>query len=208
MPSHQPGDGAAFEEPTDFLAGQAREGDRRSFAGLYERVGPALHAWVRIRSIGSLQGRAEPDEIMQAIWLRALEKIGSYDPAKGEFRGWIFRVARNVMYEFHRAALDREARQQPMPDQASMAAWASTSTSVSRCVARSEIIRRFIDRASRLDREDRALIVLRALEGLSLPAVAVHLGITPEAAKKRWQRLREDLLREEFPEGFLAACGE
>lgn len=67
------------------------------------------------------------------------------------------------------------------------------TTTISRRVARDEAIQRFLERVETLDDSDRKLIILRGLEGLSHSAVANVLALSPEAAAKRWQRLRDSL---------------
>jgi RNA polymerase sigma-70 factor (ECF subfamily) len=49
----------------------------------------------------------------------------------------------------------------------------------------------------RLPRDDRELLVLRHLEGLSFPVVARRLGRTLDSVKKRWPRALVRL-RQEF----------
>ena len=57
-----------------------------------------------------------------------------------------------------------------------------------------------------LPEEERKLVVHCGLEGLPLGEVAERLGISTEAAGKRWQRLRARLAESSLPEHLLAGA--
>jgi len=66
-------------------------------------------------------------------------------------------------------------------------------TSISARLARDEALNAFLDRARSLDPVDRELLVRCGLEGTDCTVAATRLGISSEAATKRWQRLRAEL---------------
>jgi DNA-directed RNA polymerase specialized sigma24 family protein len=77
-------------------------------------------------------------------------------------------------------------------------------TSVTRRVAREDGIARFLERVGALGEEERALTILRGLEGLSFEDVGLRLNLAPETVKKRWQRLRAELIARDLPRDLLA----
>ena len=127
-------------------------------------------------------------------------KFEDYDAARGSFRQWIFGLAKNVLMEAF-----RKLQREPRGDQSTFDVQTvpEECTAISRRVARNEGIAAFMKRAASLPRDDRELLVLRGLEGQTHDRIAVQLGITTEAANKRWVRLRDRLREEGLPEGVL-----
>lgn len=165
--------------------------DRGSFGKLYADVAPTLVAWASLRVRRALRGFVDIEDLVQEVCCRAYEKFDSFDPAKGEFRRWIFGVANNVLRETLAAAarptaqaarLDVSSRDllDQLPDDI---------TSVSRRFARDEELGKFVEKLDGLDDDDRKLLIYRGLEGLGHAEAADLLGISRDAAEKRWQRL-------------------
>lgn len=159
-----------------------------------KELGPALWTWVVLRVGPRVRATFEPDDVFQETWLRAFENAATLDPAR-PVRPWLFGIARNVLRE----ALRRHGRESLRRHAGSetsigrMDRFADTVTSVTRRLAREENFRAFIDRLAVLSDDDRRLLLLHGLEGGTLIDAALQLEITPESAKKRWQRLRAQL---------------
>jgi RNA polymerase sigma factor (sigma-70 family) len=67
------------------------------------------------------------------------------------------------------------------------------ATSVTRRLARDEAVRDFQAYLKELPAEDQDLVLHVGIEGLTNAEAARRLGISPDAATKRWQRLRAHL---------------
>lgn len=172
---------------TQFLAGAASAGELRHFEELFERVTPALQAWLTLRAP---RRRVDPQDLLQEVWLRALQGFAAYDPARS-FRAWILGIAKNVLLQ----SLARPAARSldgasstssgfAVPDQA---------TSLSRRFSRDEALELFLARVERMEPDERALLVYCGLEEYSAPQAARRLGLNAEATAKRWQTLRARL---------------
>ena len=166
------------------------------FADLYEEAAPALYAWASLRIRPSMRGRVDPEDVLQEVWVRALEAEDRRDPAVTPFRPWIFGVAKNVLLEAFRkvehgrraggmGSSTRLALVDQLPDQA---------TAISRRLAKDEALRVFLEHARELPDEDRMILLHHGFEGLNHADVATRLGLTRDAVAKRWQRLRTRLL--------------
>jgi RNA polymerase sigma-70 factor (ECF subfamily) len=81
------------------LARKARSGNRRALASLYERYRSRVFGYL----VKEMRDRETAEDVFQEVWMKVMQGIGSYDPARGPFRAWLFRVAAN-------AAVDRQRR--------------------------------------------------------------------------------------------------
>ena len=90
------------------LLGALREGLRwEEFVALY---GPVILAWGRCDF--GLQP-SDADNLCQEVLLRVWRGIGSFDPARGRFRAWLYTCARNASCNLRR----RQNGQQATPPQ-------------------------------------------------------------------------------------------
>lgn len=199
-PSNDPG-----SEPNSDTTGSlaARSGDDPSgaFAGLYRRVAPALFAWASLHLHEPLRVVIDPEDVLQEVACRGYEHFGSYDPARGDFRAWMFGIARNVLYQ----AMDRLRGASQPPKAAGPALdLPDTATSITSRVARDEGISRFVEAVRGMPDEDQRLLVYRGLEGLAHGEVAELMGLSVEAVSQRWSRLRARLREEGGLGEFLA----
>jgi len=167
------------------------------FEDLWSECAPAVAAWLELHVRDSLRPHLDPEDALQEVACRAFDGFARFDPAAGPFRAWLFGIARHVLYQ----ALQRVGRQLTHVGAASdrsfdTQAWSrlpDTTTSITRRVARDESLRRFVAEVRALDDDDRRLLLRRGLEGLAHEDIARELGITTDAAIKRWTRLRERL---------------
>jgi RNA polymerase sigma-70 factor (ECF subfamily) len=190
---------------TQLLARDASSGDLSRFDELYERVAPALFGWAALQIAPTRRGRLEPDEIVQETWLRALRHLGEFDPELGHFRAWLFGFAKLVLLEALRDLSRAGTSERNASERRSQLSQVPASiTSVTRRVAREDGIARFLERVGALGEEERALTILRGLEGLSFEDVGLRLNLAPETVKKRWQRLRAELIARDLPRDLLA----
>ena len=188
---------------TEALAGSLREGNRQSFAALYERVAPSLYAWSALRAPRGV----DPVDMVGEIWLRALAGLGTFDPKRASFRAWIFGIAKKVLLQLLR---DLDRRQSRVQGEASSserddpAAIPDSVTSLSRRCACDEALALFLARVAGLGELERELLIYCGLEGFSCGEAATRLGLSEEAASKRWQRLRAELQSRNWVADLLA----
>ena len=153
-----------------------------------------MYSWAAIRIPAALRQVLDPDEVVQEVWLRAMEKADTYCSTTTPFRPWVFRIAGYVFLE----QLRKTARRSVPTDRDDGRGLAVSQipaevTSVSRRAARSESIQSLLDEVGFLSDSDRRLLLLRGLEERSHKDVAEDLGLDPTTVMKRWQRLRESL---------------
>ena len=198
-----------LEGITQVWVRSARNGDAGDFARLYEHIAPAVHTWASLRLRPNQAAMLDPGDLVQEVWLRAWRRIDDFDHERVPFRFWVFRIAKNVLLE--------ASRQSRRPDQLGrirasgedgeadpLARVADSITAVSRRVSRDDELGRFREAVAALPEDERKLVLHCGLEGLPLREVGERLGISEEAAGKRWQRLRARLRTSELPAHLLA----
>ena len=194
-----------MSKETDFQAASARGGDERAFTVLYERLAPALVTWASIRIQGPLRRKHDPEDLLQDVWWKALTHFATFDPAKGSFRAWIFTIANNAFLEHIRRARSpnpavRGAGTLPPELGAEL-------TSITSIAKRNEFAIKLSEFASDLPGEDAEILIRCGLEGAMVKDVAPLVGASPEAVKKRWQRLRARLREGSIWTDFLDDAG-
>ena len=116
----------------------------------------------------------------------AYRLIGASFRGTGSARGWILTIARNTARRLHR----RRAGEPPVFDDLEilgwLAGWGDPGAYLERH-ARRDLLERAFDE---LDPDDREVLVLRELEGLTGEEVAGALGLTVAAMKSRLHRAR------------------
>lgn len=163
-------------EPSRKLLDSARRGDASALAALYDSYGDQVYG-LAFRLTHSF---ADAEDILQDVFVGLPETLRSYD-ARGAFRHWLARVAtRTALMKLRAPGRRREI---------SFSKWARFANS-----PRTDPLTRLeLERAlEELSEDDRAVIVLRLVEGLSHREVADLLGISASAA---WQRQHRALRR-------------
>jgi RNA polymerase sigma-70 factor, ECF subfamily len=155
---------------------KAKEGNRDGLHFLYVRYAPEVQRAVRT----VVKDEHEAEDITQAVFLKLMSSIGRYEPREVPFSAWIARVARN-------AALDH------------LRARRATPVEVVRLRddergrlrhERSSDLRRALEL---LPSEQREVLILRHLVGLSPAEIATTLGRTESSVHGLHHRGRHAL---------------
>ncbi len=145
--------------------------DEGAFAQLVARfVGPA-HG-VAAQLLGS---RSLAEDAVQEAFLRLVRRRERYDPSL-PFGPWFYAILRNVCTDL----LRRQARDARAAHEAGLER-ARRDTAIPPAGEALELL-------GQLKGDDRAVVMLRVVQGLAFAEVAAALGISEEAAKKRAQR--------------------
>jgi len=180
---------------TSLLVQRAFEGESAVFDDLHRRIAPSLYLWVHHRMGPTLRRVCDPEDVLQEIWQRAYASLPNHDPALATFRTWIFGIAKHVLLEI----LRRSARLTRIhaPDSSSRSfGWSKISGKISaplQRVVRDDGLRQIRLLIEALPADDQELAVRCGLENATCEEVGQRLGLSKEAASKRWQRLRQRL---------------
>jgi len=157
------------------------EGDRDGFSKLYSLYAPLVHGILLARV-----PRAEVDDLVQDIFLHAFKKLNTLRD-KAAFGPWIAMIARNRAVDFHR----RSRETVEITDELR-----GSDKQEARAAEILELIRSLPDAY-------RETLVLRLVEGMTGPEIAVRTGLTAASVRVNLHRGMK-LLREKlgFTEGL------
>lgn len=191
---------------TNQLLERAAGGDGQVLGKLLERDRERLRRMVALRLDRRLYGRIDPSDVIQEAQLEAAERLAEYlrNPTMPFFL-WLRLITGQRLLALHRRHLGaqmRSARRETPLDrsvlpQATSAALAARLlgrlTSPSAAVIRAEMKARLHEALDCMDALDREVLTLRHFEQLTTPEAARELGISDEAAKKRYLRALQRL---------------
>lgn len=160
------------------LVGAVLEGDRESFARLYELYARLVHGILLARV-----PRAEVDDLVQDIFLHAFKKLHTLRDAAA-FGPWIAMIARNRAVDFHRRSKETVEINDDLR---------GSDTHDSKAQEILELIRS-------LPEAYRETLVLRLVEGMTGPEIAARTGLTAASVRVNLHRGMK-LLREQL--GFM-----
>jgi RNA polymerase sigma-70 factor (ECF subfamily) len=186
---------------TSRLLRQAADGDGASLGALLTRHEGRLRRMIAFRLDPRLQGRIDPDDVVQEVHLAASEHLADYlqRPTMRLFL-WLRGIAGNKLLELHRRHLGtpmRDARREvslhrgalPGATSAALAAQLlGQQTRPSEAAVRAEAKIRLQEALNGMDPLDREVLALRHFEQLTNAEVAHVLQIKEATAGKRHLR--------------------
>jgi RNA polymerase sigma-70 factor (ECF subfamily) len=156
---------------------QIRNGDARAFDDFYRDSAPHLQTFLR-QIVGNSQ---TAEDLVQEIFMQVWQRPNGFQPERGSLRAYIYGIGRKRAADWWRK---QKAKTSIEPDQITVSSWEPTSM--------------ISDVLSLLPEEQRTLLWLREVEGLSYAELATIIEIpvgtvrsrlfsAREAARKLWQ---------------------
>ena len=168
---------------------QAAVTDERAFTELYEHFFPRVYQYLLKRTCDSTLA----DELVSDTFLRCFQHLKDYDPERGAFSTWLFRIAQNAMNKRYGS---REFTSETAWDDAFDPAGPDSETPEQQALSaeRSEELRNAIKQLP--ERQQKILEMTYWLE-MKSNEIAEVLGMAPSsvrvALKQARDRLREIL---------------
>lgn len=170
-------------EPDPTMAREARQGNRRALEQLYERHRNLLMGFL-IRVTGD---RDLAEDAFQEVWIKVMRGIGSFNPARGTFRSWLFRIAHNATIDLRRRERHRGGPSLDRPvGEGGTAAIDLVRSPYPGPDRQSDGRRRLQELEGALDdlsERQRTAILLRHQQGFTYAEVAEALGVPEGTAK-------------------------
>lgn len=157
----------------------------------YDAVDPQVRRFVRTHARGS----RDLDDYAQEVWLKLMRRLPAfeYDPARGAFSTWLYRMVRDTCISHFRHE-HRHRRQAPI--EAHLAVLESTEDPTRRLAQddASRHARRMLQQIRRLVSQPcYDLVCMRWVQGRSVEETAEALGLTHKQVWYREHRARKKL---------------
>ncbi|MBL8230486.1 MAG: RNA polymerase sigma factor [Bryobacterales bacterium] len=169
------------------LLASAAEGSRQPFHQLVARHQAAL--WRHARALTN--SREDAEEVLQETLLSAWKSAGTYR-GEANVKTWLFTIARHAAFRLGRKA-SAEPELVDIDTLGDMAGWGvdhAASRDPESLAILAQDRKRMSAALNALGPEDREILILRELEGLSGEDTARILGISLVAMKSRLHRAR------------------
>lgn len=166
------------------LIRRAAAGDREAFERIVERHQAAVHRY--IRSI--VHQAAAAEDALQETFLAAWRAAGTFR-GEGGARPWLLAIARHASARQFRRRAGEPADTTPLEDLGREAGWGGEADPEAQALRR-ERLEILSAALAALAPDDREVIVLRDLEGLTGEEAASVLGLELPALKSRLHRAR------------------
>lgn len=185
---------------------QALSGDEVALTWLVDRATPPLKAHARHR-LGKYLFEREGENTVQETWLffcKNREQLRANGfPAARALMNWLCESQTNLVNNFLRRDIRTQTASSPQPSASSSTGsfrdpldnFAISVTSALSGLVRSDLSRQIDQAIALLSEEDRAVFVLRALEGFSNQEVANELEEQPNTVAQRYLRILVKLRR-------------
>jgi RNA polymerase sigma-70 factor (subfamily 1) len=192
----------SFQEPDPSRLGDSADasliaaacaGDGEAVSALLERNLPGLRAYVRLRCGPAMRQKESTSDIVQSTCRDVLENLERFR-YRGEagFRAWLFATALRKIAdraEYWNAAKRAAAREVPLQDEERSTRGVrqlyATICSPSQEAMGNEAAERLEAAFDRLSEEEREVIVLARVVGLTHTELAEHLGVSVGASRTR-----------------------
>ncbi len=189
--------------PDRALVHEAQHGREEAATVLYQRYYPRIYSFVSHFTYG----RANAEDLTQEVFVRALNALGRFN-GQYRFEHWLLRIAKNLCIDEARRNVRQPALTDPreLPELEGIPAPDYVWESVSR-----DMVATVVHRALQaLPSRQRAVLVMREMEGMSYADIAQVVGTNPrgvEATLRRARaRFRMEVSRAESAEVALATC--
>ena len=176
------------ERLMSYLSGPGVEA---AFSALYDRYGSTVFG-VGLKILGD---RSMAEELVQEVFLKVWRSSGTFDPSRGSFSTWLYRVTRSVALDLYRkrAHTNRSVAE----GEPHIAALPDSSPDPQRVVDDSWLSWRASRALESLDRPQREVIELAYFGGLTQREISQQTSVPLGTVKSRtaiaFKRLREEL---------------
>jgi len=163
----------------------ARAGGGWAFERLYRDLAPTVAAYLQV------QGAVEPEDLTSEVFIGVVRGLERFSGSEAEFRSWVFTIAHRRLIDERRRA-GRRPRPDELVDETVVAAGGDVEDDALVRLSTSRVR----ELCARLSVDQRDVLLLRLVAGLTLEQVATTAGKSVGATKAFQRRGLAALQRE------------
>lgn len=133
---------------------------------VYAEFHPKVSAYVR----GKVQDSSQAEDLVSAIFLKVVQKLDTYDPAKASLSTWVYTISRNTVTDYFRTRRSAVTLEDYMLEETAP------------CL-NDQDLELLAEALQQLQEKERDLIVLHYYKGYLLKQVAEMMGMSYINAK-------------------------
>ena len=178
----------SYDELDDSALVKLAKEDKQAFGELYSRYLKKIYSYVYHRT-GNTH---DAEDLTAKVFMRAFSHIGNYEDRGLPFQAWLYRIAHNIVANWHR---DQGRRKIIALDD--YVAHSLKSEAPDHLAEESEEQAQLMEAVRRLPEDRQQLLLLKFIEQMSNAEIGVIMGRTEGAIKSLYHRtllaLRDDL---------------
>jgi RNA polymerase sigma factor (sigma-70 family) len=183
----------AFEERFDAVLEAARRGDEQAWVELYDELAPVLLGYL------TAQRAPHPEDVVSEVLLQVVRDLPTFGGTEANFRSWVFTIAHHRLIDARRHAQRRPAEPTDVITLDRKLPSEEFESEVLEAITTEELTM-LLDV---LTPDQRNVLFLRVVGGLSLPEVGQVLGKQHESVRALQKRalvtLRKELAAQPYP---------
>ncbi|MEO1775849.1 MAG: sigma-70 family RNA polymerase sigma factor [Pseudomonadota bacterium] len=205
-PAPDPADDARGADSDAALMGRVQTGDAAAFEALVRRHAGRVRA-LALRQTGSA---ADADEIAQEVFAQLWHKASQFDPARGAFRSWLYRIVASRCLDLMRWRLRRGApvngATAELEDDAISPALFDPGPGAERAVMGRDALDAAAAAIRDLPRRQRLALLMAAVSELEAAEIGGALGTSRAGAEQLIARARRQLRTRAASEGWALSA--
>jgi RNA polymerase sigma-70 factor, ECF subfamily len=159
------------------ILAEIRAGDTDKFGALYDAYFQKIYNYIFYRT----RHRETAEDLVGATFLKAVKYLGNFDARKGNFSAWIYRIARNTLYDHYRSTKGTESLEDSEEEIAS-------PSNVEKEVSDKQLAAIVKGHFKELSKDQQEVITMRIWDGLSYAEISEVLGKSESSCKTIFHR--------------------
>jgi RNA polymerase sigma factor (sigma-70 family) len=156
----------------------AREGSERAWAEIFRWLAPTVLGYLRTN------GAPEPEDTLSETFLQAARDLPRFEGGWRRFRAWVFSIAHNRLIDEARRGARRPVDPRPPEELPAPRQTGDVEAEAMERITAGEVTRMLAG----LSEDQKSVLLLRVIGGLTVPEVARVVGKRPGAVKQLQRR--------------------
>lgn len=169
------------------IAEACQKGNLEKFGEIFDAFHEKIYRFVFFRT----HHKQTAEDITSVVFTKALEKIHSFNPQKGNFSSWLYQIARNSIIDHYRSRKETQNLEDAFDISTPSSLEKDTDTAL-----KLEEVKKYMQG---LAPEQRNILIMRVWDGLSHKEIAAVLNITESASKMAFSRVMSKLNKDLMP---------